>query len=126
MIEPINTPDAPQPIGPYNQAIKAGDFLFVSGQIAINPETNKLVVGDITVEARMVFENISQILNKAGLTFSNVVKSTIFLKDMSTFPIVNEIYSEYFKQPYPTRETVEVARLPKGVNIEVSVIAYCK
>lgn len=126
MITPVNTPHAPQPIGPYNQAIKAGGFLFVSGQIAINPETNKLVIGDIAVEARMVFENIAQILKKADLNFSHIVKSTIFLKDMSTFPIVNEIYKHYFQEPYPARETVEVSRLPKGVNIELSVIAYCQ
>lgn len=126
MIVPINTPEAPQPIGPYNQAIRAGDFLFVSGQIAINPQTNKLVIGDITVEARMVFENMSQILKKAGLNFSHVVKSSIYLKDLSTFPIINEIYKTYFQEPYPARETVEVSRLPKGVNIEVSVIAYCR
>lgn len=126
MILPVNTPNAPQPIGPYNQAIKAGDYLFVSGQIAINPETNKLIVGDIAVEARMVFENISHILKKADLNFSHVVKASIFLKDMSTFPIINEIYKQYFEEPYPARETVEVSRLPKGVNIEVSVIAYCQ
>ncbi len=126
MIEPVNTSHAPQPIGPYNQAVKAGDFLFVSGQIAINPETNKLVIGDIAIEARMVFENIAQILKKADLNFSHIVKSSIFLKDMSTFPIINEIYKSYFQEPYPARETVEVSRLPKGVNIEVSVIAYCQ
>lgn len=120
----INTDKAPRPIGPYNQAIKAGNFLFVSGQIAINPETNKLVTGDIAVEARLVFENIKNILNEAGLDFQKVVKTTIFLKDMASFPVINEIYSEYFEEPYPARETVEVARLPKGAHVEVSVIAY--
>ncbi len=119
----IRTNNAPAPIGPYNQAVMAGNFLFVSGQIAIDPATGNLVTGDIQTETRLVMENISAILAEAGLGFSNIVKTTIFLMDMGQFAQVNEIYGTYFTTDAPARETVQVSGLPKGVNVEISVIA---
>ncbi|MDR3678927.1 MAG: RidA family protein [Flavipsychrobacter sp.] len=119
----IRTNNAPAPIGPYNQAVMAGNFLFVSGQIAIDPATGNLITGDIQVETRLVMENISAILSEAGLGFSNIVKTTIFLMDMGQFAQVNEIYGTYFATDAPARETVQVSGLPKGVNVEISVIA---
>lgn len=119
----INTTNAPAPIGPYSQAIEANGLLFVSGQIALNPETGALVTEDITAETTLVMENLKAILTEAGLTFGNVVKTCIFLKDMGSFATVNEIYGSYLNAPYPARETVQVAALPKNVNVEISVIA---
>ena len=119
----IRTDKAPAPIGPYNQAIQYGDMLFVSGQIALDPATGELVQGDIQLETRQVMENLKAVLAEAGMDFSNVVKSSIFLKDMNNFPKVNEIYGQYFKSQPPARETVEVSRLPKDVNVEISCIA---
>ncbi|NSL89648.1 RidA family protein [Chitinophaga solisilvae] len=119
----INTNNAPAPIGPYNQAVKAGNTLYVSGQIPLNPATGELVKSGIVDEAHMVMKNLEAILQEAGLNFSDVVKSTIFLTDMGTFPQVNEVYGSYFSSNYPARETVQVAALPKGVNVEISVIA---
>jgi 2-iminobutanoate/2-iminopropanoate deaminase len=120
----INTPNAPAPIGPYNQAIFAGNMLFVSGQIALDPQSGELILTDITAETTKVLENIKAILTEAGLDFSHIVKTSIFLKDMGTFAQVNEIYGSYFTGNYPARETVQVAALPKNVNVEISVIAY--
>jgi 2-iminobutanoate/2-iminopropanoate deaminase len=114
---------APEPIGPYSQAIQAGNMLFVSGQIAIQKSTGNLIVGNIEDETVQVMANIRDILDAAGLDFSNVVKSSIFLKDMGNFPKVNEVYGRYFKDSPPARETVEVSRLPKDVNVEISCIA---
>lgn len=119
----INTTNAPAPIGPYSQAIEANGFLFVSGQIALDPETGALVTEDITAETTLVMENLKAILTEAGLTFGNVVKAGIFLKDMASFAAVNEIYGSYLSAPFPARETVQVAALPKNVNVEISVIA---
>lgn len=119
----IRTNNAPAPIGPYNQAIQYGDMLFVSGQIAIDPATGELVQGDIQAEARQVMENLKAVLAAAGMDFSNVIKSTIFLMDMGQFAQVNEVYGSYFTDNPPARETVQVAGLPKGVNVEISVIA---
>ncbi|MCO4292670.1 RidA family protein [Solitalea sp. MAHUQ-68] len=119
----VKTENAPSPIGPYNQAVWAGNMLFVSGQIAINPVTNEIIIHDISLEAHQVMKNLAAILTEAGLTFDNVVKTGIFLKNMSDFAIVNEIYGSYFSGNYPARETVEVASLPKNVNVEISVIA---
>lgn len=124
MKKSIRTEKAPQPIGPYSQAIMAGNMLFVSGQIAINPADGTLVVLNIIRETNQVMENISAILSEAGLDFSNVIKTTIFLKDMGNFQMVNEVYGNYFKDTFPARETVEVSRLPKDVNVEISVIAF--
>jgi 2-iminobutanoate/2-iminopropanoate deaminase len=119
----INTISAPPPIGPYSQAVKAGKLLFVSGQIPINSITGQVVLNDIEAETRQVMQNIEAILSAAELNFSNIVKTTIFLKDMNNFAKVNEIYGSYFQNEFPARETVEVSRLPKDVNVEISVIA---
>jgi 2-iminobutanoate/2-iminopropanoate deaminase len=119
----IKTDKAPAPIGPYNQAVKAGDLLFVSGQIAINPATNELVEGSIQDEAHQVMHNLQAILTEAHITFEHIVKTTIFLSDMSLFAEVNTVYGSYFNGDFPARETVAVKGLPKGVNVEISVIA---
>jgi 2-iminobutanoate/2-iminopropanoate deaminase len=119
----IKTSKAPAPIGPYNQAILANGILFVSGQIAINPDTNELVLSSLEEETHQVLKNISAILEEANLTFDSIVKTTIFLSDMGLFPKVNEIYGSYFTGEFPARETVAVAGLPKGVNVEISVTA---
>ncbi len=119
----INTPDAPQPIGPYSQAIITGDLIFISGQIAIDPTGEKEIMTGIKEEAKQVMENLKSILSSAGVDFSHVVKTTIYLTDMNHFAIVNEIYGSYFTSDFPARETVEVARLPKDYNVEISMIA---
>ncbi|NTE03619.1 RidA family protein [Agrobacterium tumefaciens] len=119
----ITTTNAPAPIGPYSQAVKAGNFLFVSGQVAINPENGELNIGKIEDETHQVMRNLKAVLLEAGLTFDHVVKSTIFLSDMGTFAQVNEIYGQYFTADFPARETVQVSVLPKNVNVEISVIA---
>ncbi|MCB0374363.1 MAG: RidA family protein [Sinomicrobium sp.] len=120
----IETPNAPAPIGPYSQAVLSGNTLFVSGQIAIDPKTGTLAGGDIKAETRRAMENIKAILEAAGMTFEHVVKTSIFLKDMHQFGAVNEVYGSYFDAATaPARETVEVANLPKFVNVEISVIA---
>jgi len=119
----INTNNAPAPIGPYSQATVAGNFVFVSGQIPLNPVTGELVTTGITDEAVMVMENIKAILTAAGIGFENIVKSSIFLTDLGNFGQVNEVYGKYFSANFPARETVQVSALPKGVNVEISVIA---
>lgn len=119
----IKTTNAPAPIGPYNQAVLAGNFLFVSGQVAINPENGELNIGNIEEETHQVMRNLKAVLLEAGLGFENVVKTTIFLTDMGTFAQVNEIYGKYFTSDFPARETVQVSVLPKNVNVEISVIA---
>jgi len=119
----INTNNAPAPIGPYSQAVAANGFLFVSGQIPSDPATGEIVSGDIKAEAKQVMENIKAILTEAGLSFSNIVKTSIFLTDMGNFAHVNEVYGTYFTDQFPARETVQVAALPKNVNVEISVIA---
>lgn len=119
----IQTPDAPAAIGPYSQAIQAGNLLFVSGQIPLHPETGELVSGSIAEETHRVMKNITAILKAAGANLDNVVKTSIFLKDMGNYATVNEVYGSYFSQNPPAREAVEVARLPKDVNVEISVIA---
>jgi 2-iminobutanoate/2-iminopropanoate deaminase len=119
----IYSAGAPEPIGPYSQAVRAGNLLFISGQIAIERSTGKLITGNIEEETRMVMHNLAEILKAAGSDFNQVVKSTIFLKDMNFFPKVNEIYGQHFAKEPPARETVEVSRLPKDVNVEISCIA---
>ncbi len=119
----INTPDAPEPIGPYNQAILAGNMLFISGQVAINPKNNMVEARDIFEEAHQVMHNLRAVLHAAGLDFKNVVKTTIFLTDMAFFTSVNEVYGKYFTGEFPARETVAVKALPKNVNVEISMIA---
>ncbi len=121
----IKTNEAPEPIGPYNQAIEAGEFIFLSGQIGIDVDTGELINENIQAETNQVMRNIESVLKASNRNFDNVVKSTIFLKNLNDFSIVNEVYSQYFKNKIsPARETVEVARLPKDANVEISVIAY--
>ncbi len=120
----IKTNNAPQPIGPYNQAVWGGDTLYISGQIAIDPTSGELKIEELKEEAHLVMKNLNGILSEAGLTFNNVVKSCIFLSDMNNFGTVNEIYGSYFDgMEAPARETVEVSCLPKKVNVEISMIA---
>jgi 2-iminobutanoate/2-iminopropanoate deaminase len=121
--EVIYSPSAPEPIGPYSQAIKVGSMLFASGQIAIQKTTGKIITDNITEETNQVLANLGDVLQAAGMDFSHVVKCTIFLKDMSQFPLVNEAYGKKFTSNPPARETVEVSRLPKDVNVEISCIA---
>lgn len=119
----INTPNAPAPIGPYNQSVRAGGFLFISGQIAMDPETGNILSENIATETHQVMKNLKAILEAATLDFSAVVKTTIFLTDMSLFAAVNEVYAAYFSGDHPARETVAVKGLPRGVNVEISMIA---
>ena len=120
----IETTEAPAPIGPYNQAILVDNTLYASGQIALNPETMELVNEDIQAETTQVMKNLSEVLKAAGMDFTNVVKATIYLADMGDFNLVNEVYGGYFNNDdAPARETVQVARLPKNVRVEISVIA---
>jgi len=120
----INTPNAPAPIGPYNQAVLAGNTLYISGQIPIDPKTGNLIEGDIQKETKQAMENLKAILTEAGMTFENVVKASIFIKDMHQFSQINEVYGSYFNaETAPARETVEVANLPKFVNVEIAMIA---
>jgi 2-iminobutanoate/2-iminopropanoate deaminase len=120
----IKTTGAPAPIGPYNQAIEAGGFIFISGQIAIVPETGELQLSSIEEETLQVLKNLEAILKEAGSGFTQVVKTTIFLSDMAHFSIVNHLYAQYFEKDFPARETVAVKTLPKSVNVEISMIAY--
>jgi 2-iminobutanoate/2-iminopropanoate deaminase len=120
----INTKNAPAPIGPYNQAVLKGDMLYTSGQIAIDPKTGSLVLDNIKAETKLVMENLKAILTEAGMTFENVLKTSIFISDMGNFTQINEVYATYFNEATaPARETVEVANLPKYVNVEISLIA---
>jgi len=123
MSKVVFSPNAPAPIGPYSQAIKSGNILFASGQIAIDQSTGKLITDNIEDETKQVMVNLGEVLKAAGMDFSNVVKCSIFLKDMNTFPKVNEVYGRFFNDQSPARETVEVSRLPKDVNVEISCIA---
>ena len=119
----INTPNAPDPIGPYSQAVQAGSLLFISGQVAINPATGNVEATDVIGEAHQVMHNLKAILSEAGMDFSHVLKTTIFLSDMNLFATVNEVYGKYFNGDFPARETVAVKGLPKNVNVEISMIA---
>jgi 2-iminobutanoate/2-iminopropanoate deaminase len=119
----IITPDAPAPIGPYNQAVQSGNMLFISGQVAINPKTGNIESTDIFEETHQVMHNLRAVLHAAGMDFNHVVKTTIFLTDMAVFASVNEVYGKYFSGDFPARETVAVRGLPKNVNVEISMIA---
>jgi 2-iminobutanoate/2-iminopropanoate deaminase len=119
----IHTPEAPLPIGPYSQAVQAGDLLFVSGQIAIDPATNELISGDVKAEADRVMKNLQAILQASGYGFEHILKTSIFLRDMADFATVNEVYGSYFSGNFPARETVAVLGLHKNVYVEISVIA---
>lgn len=120
----IETSDAPAPIGPYSQAVLVDNTLYTSGQIAIDPESGELVIQDIEKETQQVMRNLSAVLRAAGMTFENVIKTTIFIKNMEDFQRINSVYGSFFEEATaPARETVEVARLPKDVNVEISVLA---
>ncbi|HEY8400712.1 MAG TPA: RidA family protein [Cytophagaceae bacterium] len=119
----VESKNAPAPIGPYSQAVLVNGILYVSGQIPLDPQTGNLVTGGIESETHQVMKNLQAILTEAGMDFSNVVKCSIFVKDMNNFAAINKIYGEYFKADFPARETVEVSRLPKDVNVEISCIA---
>ncbi len=120
----INTPNAPAPIGPYNQAILSGNTLYTSGQIAINPATSQLVLTNIKTETKQVMQNLKAVLEAANMTFEDVIKSSIFISNMDDFAQINEVYGSYFdKANAPARDTVQVARLPKNVNVEISMVA---
>src|SRR5438874_6680487 len=120
----ISTPAAPAAIGPYSQAIKAGNLLFVSGQVPIDPSTGALVDGDIAAQTRRVFQNLGEILKAGGASFENVVRTTVYLADMADFARMNDVYATFFAAPAPARATVQVARLPKDARVEIDVIAY--
>ncbi len=126
MRKEILSSKAPEPIGPYSQAIMAGDFLFISGQIAIDTETGEFINGEVETQAKIVLQNIDNILKEAGLTFNNVVKTTIYLKSIKDFPAVNAVYETFVTRPFPARSTVEVSSLPKGALIEIDAIAHVK
>jgi 2-iminobutanoate/2-iminopropanoate deaminase len=119
----ISTTDAPAAVGPYSQAVRAGNFIFCSGQIPLDPKGGQMVQGDITAQTRRVMENIGAVLRAEGLTFENIVKTTIFLTNLGDFQTVNDLYGSYFKSDPPARSTVQVAALPKGASIEIEVIA---
>lgn len=121
--EVIHTNDAPAALGPYSQAIKAGNLLFVSGQVPLVPETMEVVEGDVQAQTAQSLKNLKAILAESGADFSNVVKTTVFIKDMNEFAQINEVYAEFFGENKPARACVEVARLPKDVKVEIEVIA---
>jgi 2-iminobutanoate/2-iminopropanoate deaminase len=123
MKQAISSPDAPKAIGPYSPAIRAGQLLFVSGQIALDPATGQLIAGDTATETRRVMDNLGALLKAAGLSFSDVIRTTIFLADLGDFATVNEVYGSYFTSPAPARATVQVARLPRDARIEIDAIA---
>jgi len=119
----LSIPGAPAPIGPYSQAVRAGNMVFISGQIAIDPSSGEYIPADATTETRKVMANLQALLEAAGLTFNNVVKSSIFLVDMADFSAVNQVYADYFDGNFPARETVQVSVLPKHARVEISMIA---
>ena len=119
----VSSPEAPKAIGPYSQAVRAGQLLFVSGQVPLDPATGQLVDGDIAAQTRRVFDNLAAVLKAGGRSFADVVRTTVFLADMNDFATVNEVYGTYFSEPYPARATVQVARLPKDARVEIDVIA---
>lgn len=120
----IFTEQAPKAVGPYSQAIQMGDFLFCSGQISIDPQTNEVFLGDVKTQTEMVMSNVKAVLAASGLEYKNIIKTTIFLTNMADFAVVNETYAKYFSDAPPARSTVAVAALPKGVNVEIEVIAH--
>lgn len=123
-MDALTTKDAPAAIGPYSQAIRAADFLFVSGQIPLDPATGTLVGGGIADQTHRVLQNLGAILRAAGVSFDRVVKTTVYLQDMSEFAAMNEVYATYFPAPAPARATVQAARLPRDVKVEIDLIAY--
>jgi len=123
MKQAVTSTDAPKAIGPYSQAVRAGQLLFVSGQVPLDPATGEMVAGDIAAQTQRVFENLGAVLKAGGRSFNDVVRTTVFLADMNDFAEVNKIYGTYFSEPYPARATVQVARLPKDARVEIDVIA---
>jgi 2-iminobutanoate/2-iminopropanoate deaminase len=119
----ISSQDAPKAIGPYSQAVRAGQLLFASGQIPTDPATGVIVEGDVGVQTRRVFDNLNAVLTAANLSFADVVKTTVFLADMNDFAAMNDVYGKYFSEPYPARATVQVARLPKDARVEIDLVA---
>jgi 2-iminobutanoate/2-iminopropanoate deaminase len=123
MKQAVSSPNAPKAIGPYSQAVRAGQLLFLSGQVPLDPATGLMVDGDIAAQTRRVFENLGAVLQAGGRSFSDVVRTTVFLADMNDFAAMNEVYGQYFSEPYPARATVQAARLPKDARVEIDVIA---
>jgi 2-iminobutanoate/2-iminopropanoate deaminase len=123
MMQAISSPGAPKAIGPYSQAIRAGQLLFLSGQVALDPANGQMVEGGVAEQTRRIFENLGAVLAAGGRSFADVVRTTVFLADMNDFAAMNEIYGQYFKEPYPARATVQVARLPRDARVEIDVIA---
>ncbi len=123
MKQAVSSPDAPKAIGPYSQAVRAGQLLFVSGQVPLDPATGQIVDGNIAAQTRRVFDNLDAVLKAGGRSFADVVRTTVFLADMNDFAAVNEVYGTYFSEPYPARATVQVARLPKDARVEIDLIA---
>jgi 2-iminobutanoate/2-iminopropanoate deaminase len=121
--EAVSTPSAPPAIGPYSQAVRTGSLLFVSGQIPLDPATGQLVDGDLAAQTHRVFQNLGAILEAAGATFDNVVRTTVYLADMDDFPAMNAVYATYFSAPAPARATVQAARLPRDARVEIDLIA---
>ena len=123
MKKAVSSPDAPKAIGPYSQAVRAGQLLFASGQIPTDPATGAIVEGDVAAQTRRVFDNLGAVLKAANLSLAAVVRTTVFLADMNDFATMNEVYGTYFSEPYPARATVQVARLPKDARVEIDAIA---
>lgn len=123
MKQPIASPLAPKPVGPYSAALRAGQLLFVSGQVPLDPATGRMVEGDIAVHTRRVLESIGALLDAAGLSFAHVVRTTVFLADLNDFQAMNDAYATFFREPYPARSTVQAARLPRDARVEIDVIA---
>jgi 2-iminobutanoate/2-iminopropanoate deaminase len=123
MKESVSSPDAPKAIGPYSQAVRAGDWLFLSGQVPIDPSTGSIIDGDIAAQTRRVFDNLGAVLAAGDRSFADVVRTTVFLADMNDFAAMNAVYGQYFAEPYPARATVQVARLPKDARVEIDMIA---
>jgi len=124
MFEPVTTPNAPGAIGPYSQAVRAGDFVFLSGQIPLDPGTGQLVANGIAEQTHQVLKNLGAVLSAAGTSYAGVVKTTVYLADMGEFTAMNEIYGTYFSAPAPARATVQAARLPRDVRVEIDAVAY--
>ena len=123
MKQAVSSPDAPKAIGPYSQAVRAGQLLFVSGQVPLDPATGQIVSGDIAAQTRRVFDNLGAVLKAGGRSFADVVRTTVFLADMNDFATVNEVYGTYFSAPAPARSTIQAAGLPKNARVEIDVIA---